>query len=152
MEKTSDYFHPENSGATTTATKEVLLSFVFSTLTQRGDRISKMDVATSNTSTEGQLALEDRRNRSKTALRWAALFLGELRDGLTMINMQSAFLIVSKKYSEKQVGELNTFGSDMICDFFNWIRGSENATADHFPSTLQGCFSLHSACLSSFSR
>ena len=29
-------------------------------------------------------------------LRWAALFLGELRDGLTMINMQSAFLIVSK--------------------------------------------------------
>lgn len=50
--------------------------------------------------------LEERRNRSKTALRWAALFLGELRDGLTMINMQSAFLIVSKNYSEKQVGIL----------------------------------------------
>mmetsp|Transcript_6421 Transcript_6421/g.12680 ORF Transcript_6421/g.12680 Transcript_6421/m.12680 type:complete len:487 (+) Transcript_6421:244-1704(+) len=33
-----------------------------------------------------------------------ALFLGELRDGLTMINMQSAFLIVSKYYTEKQVG------------------------------------------------
>jgi hypothetical protein len=39
-------------------------------------------------------------------LRWAALFLGELRDGLTMINMQSAFLIVSKGYQEKQVGIL----------------------------------------------
>lgn len=35
-----------------------------------------------------------------------ALFLGELRDGLTMINMQSAFLIVSKLYSEKQAGIL----------------------------------------------
>lgn len=50
--------------------------------------------------------LEERRTRSKTALKWAALFLGELRDGLTMINMQSAFLIVSKGYSEKQVGVL----------------------------------------------
>lgn len=39
-------------------------------------------------------------------LRWAALFLGELRDGLTMINMQSAFLIVSKHYTEKQAGVL----------------------------------------------
>jgi len=39
-------------------------------------------------------------------LRWAALFLGELRDGLTMINMQSAFLIVSKQYTEKQAGVL----------------------------------------------
>lgn len=39
-------------------------------------------------------------------LRWAALFLGELRDGLTMINMQSAFLIVSKGYTEKQAGIL----------------------------------------------
>ena len=45
-------------------------------------------------------------------LRWAALFLGELRDGLTMINMQSAFLIVSKQYTEKQAGILffGTFG------------------------------------------
>mmetsp|Transcript_24413 Transcript_24413/g.57670 ORF Transcript_24413/g.57670 Transcript_24413/m.57670 type:complete len:514 (-) Transcript_24413:301-1842(-) len=42
----------------------------------------------------------------KGHLRWAALFLGELRDGLTMINMQSAFLIVAKGYSEKQVGIL----------------------------------------------
>ena len=56
--------------------------------------------------TESQISLDERRNRSKTALRWAALFLGELRDGLTMINMQSAFLIVSKGYSEKQVGIL----------------------------------------------
>lgn len=39
-------------------------------------------------------------------LRWAALFLGELRDGLTMINMQAAFLIASKQYSEKQAGTL----------------------------------------------
>lgn len=44
-----------------------------------------MDVAgQENTNNE----LEERRNRSKAALRWAALFLGELRDGLTMINMQ----------------------------------------------------------------
>jgi len=42
----------------------------------------------------------------KGHLRWAALFLGELRDGLTMINMQSAFLIVAKGYTEKQVGIL----------------------------------------------
>lgn len=39
-------------------------------------------------------------------LKWAALFLGELRDGLTMINMQAAFLIASKQYSEKQAGIL----------------------------------------------
>mmetsp|Transcript_34552 Transcript_34552/g.70685 ORF Transcript_34552/g.70685 Transcript_34552/m.70685 type:complete len:472 (+) Transcript_34552:167-1582(+) len=44
-------------------------------------------------------------NRSaKSLLGLVALFLGELRDGLTMINMQSAFLISSKLYSEKQVG------------------------------------------------
>jgi hypothetical protein len=47
-------------------------------------------------------------------LRWAALFLGELRDGLTMINMQSAFLIVSKQYSEKQAGVL-FFGTYLYC-------------------------------------
>mmetsp|Transcript_27624 Transcript_27624/g.45888 ORF Transcript_27624/g.45888 Transcript_27624/m.45888 type:complete len:504 (+) Transcript_27624:77-1588(+) len=45
-------------------------------------------------------------DNAKGSLRWAALFLGELRDGLTMINMQSAFLMVSKGYSEKQVGIL----------------------------------------------
>ena len=61
--------------------------------------------SSSNTETT-VVNLEERRNHSKTALRWAALFLGELRDGLTMINMQSAFLIVSKNYSEKQVGIL----------------------------------------------
>jgi MFS family permease len=49
---------------------------------------------------------DESRQDSKSSLRWAALFLGELRDGLTMINMQSAFLIVSKSYSEKQVGIL----------------------------------------------
>ena len=37
-------------------------------------------------------------------LKYVALFLGELRDGLTMINMQSAFLIVSRNYTEKQAG------------------------------------------------
>ena len=47
-------------------------------------------------------------------LRWAALFLGELRDGLTMINMQSAFLIVSKNYTEKQAGIL-FFGKCFDC-------------------------------------
>lgn len=48
----------------------------------------------------------ERTENIKSYLRWAALFLGELRDGLTMINMQSAFLIVAKGYSEKQVGIL----------------------------------------------
>mmetsp|Transcript_35475 Transcript_35475/g.52922 ORF Transcript_35475/g.52922 Transcript_35475/m.52922 type:complete len:516 (-) Transcript_35475:344-1891(-) len=41
---------------------------------------------------------------AKMTLRWVALCLGELRDGLTMINMQSAFLIAAKNYTEKQVG------------------------------------------------
>lgn len=49
---------------------------------------------------------KERTETIKGNLRWAALFLGELRDGLTMINMQSAFLIVAKGYSEKQVGIL----------------------------------------------
>ncbi|GAX25865.1 hypothetical protein FisN_6Hh097 [Fistulifera solaris] len=43
---------------------------------------------------------------AKKGLRMSALFLGEVRDGLTMINMQSAFLIVSKQYTEKQAGIL----------------------------------------------
>lgn len=42
--------------------------------------------------------------RAKTVLTRVALFLGELRDGLTMINMQNAFLITSKSYTEKQAG------------------------------------------------
>ncbi len=41
---------------------------------------------------------------ARSLLGLVALFLGELRDGLTMINMQSAFLIADKFYSEKQVG------------------------------------------------
>lgn len=48
----------------------------------------------------------DQKAGAKSSLKWANLFLGELRDGLTMINMQSAFLMVSKNYSEKQVGVL----------------------------------------------
>eukprot|EP00546_Thalassionema_frauenfeldii_P004639 CAMPEP_0178922114 /NCGR_PEP_ID=MMETSP0786-20121207/15962_1 /TAXON_ID=186022 /ORGANISM="Thalassionema frauenfeldii, Strain CCMP 1798" /LENGTH=500 /DNA_ID=CAMNT_0020596419 /DNA_START=147 /DNA_END=1649 /DNA_ORIENTATION=+ len=48
----------------------------------------------------------DQKAGAKSSLKWANLFLGELRDGLTMINMQSAFLMVSKNYTEKQVGVL----------------------------------------------
>jgi len=44
--------------------------------------------------------------RARFLLGLVALFLGELRDGLTMINMQNAFLITSKGYSEKQAGVL----------------------------------------------
>lgn len=43
---------------------------------------------------------------AKRSLKWASLFLGELRDGLTMINMQSAYLFVAKSYSETQLGVL----------------------------------------------
>jgi MFS family permease len=64
-----------------------------------------MDVSTDPMVSE-KTAEDNSRENSKSSLRWAALFLGELRDGLTMINMQSAFLIVSKNYSEKQVGIL----------------------------------------------
>jgi len=46
------------------------------------------------------------KGNARWLLKYAALFLGELRDGLTMINMQSAFLIVSKNYQEKQAGIL----------------------------------------------
>lgn len=62
-----------------------------------------------------------------------ALFLGELRDGLTMINMQSAFLMVSKSYSEKQAGILFfVFGMSQflfqtpagyIMDYTDWKVG-----------------------------
>eukprot|EP00980_Cylindrotheca_fusiformis_P025639 scaffold14307_cov177-Cylindrotheca_fusiformis.AAC.3 len=52
------------------------------------------------------LTKAEKTEQTKGILRWAALFLGELRDGLTMINMQSAYLIAAKGYSEKQVGVL----------------------------------------------
>jgi len=45
-------------------------------------------------------------DNARNTLGWVALFLGELRDGLTMINMQSAFLIAARGFSEKQVGLL----------------------------------------------
>jgi MFS family permease len=48
----------------------------------------------------------EKTERSTKNLSRIALFLGEVRDGLTMINMQSAFLITSKGYSEKQAGIL----------------------------------------------
>jgi len=41
---------------------------------------------------------------ASTTLTHVAFFLGELRDGLTMINMQSTYLITTKGYSEKQAG------------------------------------------------
>jgi MFS family permease len=44
--------------------------------------------------------------RAKKILSRVALFLGELRDGLTMLNMQNAYLVASKGYSEKQAGVL----------------------------------------------
>jgi len=48
---------------------------------------------------------------AKELLTWVALFLGELRDGLTMINMQNAFLLTTKHYTEKQAGLMFfTFG------------------------------------------
>ncbi|KAG7360397.1 major facilitator superfamily transporter [Nitzschia inconspicua] len=36
----------------------------------------------------------------------AAFFMGDLRDGLPMLNMQAAFLVSAKNFSEKQVGIL----------------------------------------------
>eukprot|EP00980_Cylindrotheca_fusiformis_P028105 scaffold22581_cov123-Cylindrotheca_fusiformis.AAC.2 len=36
----------------------------------------------------------------------AAFFMGDLRDGLPMLNMQAAYLISAKGYSEKQLGAL----------------------------------------------
>ena len=50
------------------------------------------------------MSSSNNKSAAKSLLGLVALFLGELRDGLTMINMQSAFLISSKLYSEKQVG------------------------------------------------
>lgn len=49
---------------------------------------------------------EKPKTNARFLLGLVALFLGELRDGLTMINMQSAYLIISKQYSEKQAGIL----------------------------------------------
>jgi MFS family permease len=54
--------------------------------------------------TAQQTNMSSSKSSAKSLLGLVALFLGELRDGLTMINMQSAFLISSKFYSEKQVG------------------------------------------------
>lgn len=50
------------------------------------------------------LQAQDEKDRPKTVLSRVALFLGEARDGLTMLNMQNAFLVTSKHYSEKQAG------------------------------------------------
>ncbi|KAL7580305.1 hypothetical protein ACA910_004341 [Epithemia clementina (nom. ined.)] len=49
---------------------------------------------------------EDGKKEARRILRWSSLFVGEVRDGLTMINMQNAFLVVSKGYTEKQSGIL----------------------------------------------
>ncbi|KAL7579539.1 hypothetical protein ACA910_007914 [Epithemia clementina (nom. ined.)] len=47
----------------------------------------------------------------------AAFFMGDLRDGLPMLNMQAAYLILSKNCTEKQVGALFlAFGlSQFLC-------------------------------------
>jgi hypothetical protein len=45
-------------------------------------------VASSNVNNE----VEVRRTTSTTSLRWAALFLGELRDGLTMVSYTSLYI------------------------------------------------------------
>lgn len=45
-------------------------------------------------------------NDAKTVMPWVYLFVGDLRDGLTMINMQCIYLKFIKKFSEKQVGIL----------------------------------------------
>jgi hypothetical protein len=58
------------------------------------------------TATMTETTTEKPKTNARFLLGLVALFLGELRDGLTMINMQSAFLIVSKHYSEKQAGVL----------------------------------------------
>lgn len=61
-----------------------------------------MGLATVNMTAKKQKKSDEARE----TLKWVALFLGELRDGLTMINMQSAYLIASKSYTEKQAGIL----------------------------------------------
>jgi len=42
--------------------------------------------------------------RATKTLSRVTLFLGDFRDGVTMLNMQSTFLIASKSYTETQVG------------------------------------------------
>jgi len=92
---------------------------------------------TNNSNNITQQNLPTMTNNEKTSAKFflglVALFLGELRDGLTMINMQSAFLIVSKSYTEKQAGILFfVFGisqfifqtpAGYIMDYTDWKVG-----------------------------
>jgi MFS family permease len=73
----------------------------------------------------------------------AAFFMGDLRDGLPMLNMQAAFLISAKNFSEKQIGGLFlAFGLsqfvfmtpagyflDYARDKINWVIFSGAATS-----------------------
>ena len=48
---------------------------------------------------------------ARPILPWAAFFLGEIRDGLPMLNMRAVFLVSACNYKEKQMGVLFlTFG------------------------------------------
>lgn len=61
-------------------------------------------MSTIDTETSANGLVAPRSENATKVLSRVALFLGELRDGLTMINMQNAFLITSKGYTEKQAG------------------------------------------------
>eukprot|EP00594_Rhizosolenia_setigera_P002350 CAMPEP_0178941128 /NCGR_PEP_ID=MMETSP0789-20121207/1216_1 /TAXON_ID=3005 /ORGANISM="Rhizosolenia setigera, Strain CCMP 1694" /LENGTH=625 /DNA_ID=CAMNT_0020620291 /DNA_START=290 /DNA_END=2167 /DNA_ORIENTATION=- len=43
---------------------------------------------------------------ARPLLRYVSFFMGDLRDGLPLLNMQSTYLVISKGYTEKQVGVL----------------------------------------------
>mmetsp|Transcript_13633 Transcript_13633/g.19496 ORF Transcript_13633/g.19496 Transcript_13633/m.19496 type:complete len:492 (+) Transcript_13633:195-1670(+) len=53
-------------------------------------------------SLENSRAKDD--SRAKETISNTALFLGEHRDGVTMLNMQNVFLVTSKGYTKKQAG------------------------------------------------
>mmetsp|Transcript_26847 Transcript_26847/g.61809 ORF Transcript_26847/g.61809 Transcript_26847/m.61809 type:complete len:626 (-) Transcript_26847:481-2358(-) len=54
-------------------------------------------------------------NEAKDRLPWISLFIGELRDGLAMINMQTAYLINAKGFSDAQISRLSfLFGTSQF--------------------------------------
>eukprot|EP00536_Pseudo-nitzschia_multiseries_P005630 jgi/Psemu1/254675/estExt_Genewise1Plus.C_1080032 len=64
-----------------------------------------------------QTSWEKKAEDARPLLPRAAFFMGDLRDGLPMLNMQAVFLMCSKNFSEKQIGVLFlAFGlSQFIC-------------------------------------
>mmetsp|Transcript_8325 Transcript_8325/g.9243 ORF Transcript_8325/g.9243 Transcript_8325/m.9243 type:complete len:642 (+) Transcript_8325:255-2180(+) len=64
-----------------------------------------------------QASWEIKAEDARPLLPKAAFFIGDLRDGLPMLNMQAVFLISSKNFSEKQIGTLFlAFGlSQFVC-------------------------------------